>query len=83
MNFSYKVIGNGKQVEICHSHSKRHFCTRLALINWHLNHLKVYLRVSYGKRMDNFGKLVTFYNDGWYENKKDFWLAFDAFTEND
>lgn len=80
-NYILKVIKNRKSIDIYRSHSKKRFCTHLATINWQLKPLKVYLRVSYGKHTDCFGKLVTFYNDGWYETKNDFWLAFNAFTE--
>lgn len=40
-----------------------------------------YLKVSYGKHKDVFGKLVEFYNDGHYSNRDDLVFAFKAFTE--
>lgn len=83
MNFTYKLIKNSKEVERLRTHSKRLFLSRLRTIKWTTHLLRVYLRVSYGKRIDVFGKLVTFYNDGVYENKKDLWLAFNAFTEEE
>lgn len=82
MKFSYKVAQKQKVVVVrCRTRSKRRFLKNLRTINWGNNHFIVYLRVSYGKQIDNFGKLVTFYNDGDFENKEDLWLAFEAFTE--
>jgi len=40
-----------------------------------------YLRVTYGKFLDVFGKMETFFNDGEYETKKDLLYALTIFTE--
>jgi hypothetical protein len=42
---------------------------------------KVYLKILYGYDIDNYGHRKLFYNDGDYTNKKDFNLAFIAFSE--
>lgn len=81
MNFTFKVIKNGWVIERVKTHSNRRFLNRIGTINWRNNPLKVYLRVNYGKMMCNQGCVCSFYNDGWYENKEDFWLAFQAFKE--
>ena len=81
MNFSYKVIKNGRVVGNVRIHSKRLFLRRLRSINWGSGAPSVYLRVSYGKRVNNFGRLITFYNDGIYKNNEDLWGAFNAFIE--
>lgn len=83
MNFTYKVVRNGKEIDRLRTHSIRRFLSHLRTINWCNGRPSVYLRVSYGKHIDNFGKFVTFYNDGDYENKDDLWQAFEAFTEKD
>lgn len=77
-----KVFKNGKMVERYHSKSKRRFYNHVRTINWEDGGIKVYLRVSYGKHFSNPGKLESFWNDGVYDNKKDFNLALKAFCED-
>jgi len=81
LNFTFRVIKNGKTVERYETHSKRRFYNKIRTINWGNGVEKVYLRVSYGKGIDNFGKMTNFYNDGEYENKDDLLWALSAFTE--
>jgi hypothetical protein len=83
MNYSYKLIRKGLVMDKCSSHSLRVFLKNLRTINWQHRPLKVLLKVSYGKRIDNFGKLTNFDNEGEYDNKKDLWQAFMAFTEDE
>lgn len=73
LNYTLKVFENKKLVDRCRTHSKRRFVSHLRTINWRNGHLKVYLRVNYGR---------GFVNEGDYETKEDLWLAFNAFTEN-
>ena len=44
---------------------------------------KYWLRVIYGKALDNFGKMETFDNEGEWETRKEFLQALRAFTEAD
>ncbi len=78
MKRNYTVVINGKRYESSHI---RRFLNHVRTIKWQVGHPKVYLRVSYGMQKDNFGKNRTFYNDGDYDNKKDFDLALKAFLE--
>lgn len=82
MNFSLKIIKNNKLIQRCSTHSLRVFLKRLRSINWENSHPRVYIKVFYGKRLDNFGKFVNFDNEGVYDNKQDLWLAFNAFVES-
>lgn len=82
LNLSYKVIKNGKVIDRYRTRSKRRFLYRARTINWKKKHLKVYLRVSYGKHLTNYGKLDNFWNDGEYRTKKEFWIALRAFLED-
>lgn len=75
-NFLVKV--NGERYETSHY---RRFLNHTRTIKWD-NEPSVYLRVSYGTSKDVFGKTQTFYNDGDYNNQKDFTQAFEAFTED-
>lgn len=83
MNFTFKVKKNRSTIQVVRTHSIRRFINNLRTINWKDGGTKVYLRVNYGKKVDVFGKLSTFYNDGWYENQEDLRSAFNAFKEED
>lgn len=83
MNFTLKVIKNRKTIQSVRTHSVRRFTNNLRTINWTKPYPSVHLRVSYGKQKDTFGKMVTFYNDGNYDNKTDLWQAFNAFIKDD
>lgn len=83
MNFTLKVIKNNRAIQRVQTHSPRRFINKLRTINWQNNDLKIYLKDNYGKQKDCFGKLVTFYNDGEYDNENDLWLAFNAFKEKE
>lgn len=82
LNFTFRVIKNGKTIDRYQTHSKRRFYNRTRTINWKDGVEKVYLRVSYGKGIDNFGKVTNFYNDGEYKTKRDLLFALSAFTED-
>lgn len=82
MNYSAKTVKQGKTTSRCSTHSIRRFKKYLGTINWKKNDL-VYLRVNYGFRLDNFGNMSNFINEGEYNNPEDFWLAFNAFMEKD
>lgn len=81
-NYTLKLFKNGKLADRYQTHSYRLFVQRLRTINWKEKGIKVYLRVYYGKFLDNFGKLSHFWNDGDYEDKESLWLAFNAFIED-
>lgn len=80
-NYSYKILKDGQNIDRYQTRSKRRFLNRTRTINWQLDGLKVYLRVNYGKHLSNRGKMESFWNDGVYDNPEDFYLAFEAFTE--
>ncbi len=82
MNYSIKIYKNGKLVKKYSTHKIRRFLKNIRLINFEDGHIKVYIKVDYGKHRDVYGKLTNFYNDGVYNNKEDFWWAFNAFTED-
>ena len=83
-NYFYKVEKSGKTIDKCQTHSLRRFRNRTGTINWKdlkKNKGEVYLKVNYGKLLDNFGKRTTFHNDGVYRDKESFYLALNAFLE--
>lgn len=43
---------------------------------------KTYLKVSYGKRECHQGCVCSFYNDGFYEDPTDLWMALCSFIED-
>ncbi len=81
LNYTFRVIKDGKTIVRCQTHSKRRFNNRIRTINWQDSPLKVYLRVSYGKRECNLGCICNFYNDGEYDTLQDLMEALEAFTE--
>ena len=81
-NFTFRVIKNGKTIDRYETHSKRGFYRKIRTIKWKDGVEKVYLRVSYGRGIDNFGKVTNFYNDGEYKTRKDLLFAMSAFTED-
>jgi len=83
MNFTFRFEKDGKVIQRCQTHNKRRFLYRIGTLNWQNRPLKVYLRVYYGKHENNFGKKVAFYNNGYYNTKRDSLFAFLCFTEKD
>jgi hypothetical protein len=80
-NYSLKVIKNDQMVNSTRTHSLRIFLKNLRSINWTLGGIKVYMRVSYGFKLNHKNKMETFHNDGWYENEKDLLFAFGCFNK--
>ena len=81
LNYTFRVVKDGKTIDRCQTHSNRRFYNRIRTINWQDSPLKVYLRVSYGRRECNLGCMCNFYNDGEYETSQDLMKALEAFTE--
>lgn len=80
LNLTFKAYENNGKVDRYEKSSIRAFYNHARSIDFS-KLKKIYLRVSYGRHLDNFGKMKTFYNDGFYETKKDFFEALSAFTE--
>lgn len=81
MQFTVKAYENNRMTHIMRTHKLRRFLKKIRSIKWQNSSIFVYLKVDYGKFIDNFGKRTTFYNDGEYTNKENFWMAFNAFME--
>ena len=81
-NFTYKVIKNGKTAAKCQTHSIRRFFHRIRSIKWQ-NGQSIYLRVNYGRGINNQGKTVPFHNEGEYTTKAELTVALNAFTERE
>ena len=79
-NFTLKVY-KAQGVQRYETSSLRRFLNQTRTINWQNGIKKVYVRVSYGKFIDQSGKLTTFHNDGEYDNSQDFQSALEAFLE--
>ena len=79
-NYTLKVLKNGQEVGSIRTHSIRLFLTRLRSVIFQKG-TSVYLRVSYGKKLNNVGTIDTFYNDGFYENEKDLFEVFEYFND--
>jgi len=81
MQFTLKKYENSKMTYKVRTHKLRRFLRIIRSIKWQNSSFSAYLKVDYGRFTDNFGKLTNFYNDGEYDNKEDFWMAFNAFME--
>jgi len=81
MTFTLKITKNGKTVSKMRTYKIRRFLKVIRSLNWQDSVSLSYIKVGYGKKVDNYGKLTNFHNDGEYDNKEDFWWAFNAFTE--
>lgn len=81
LNFTLRVIKDGKSIQRCQTHSRRRFYDRIGRINWQNKPLKVYVRVNYGRQVCNRGCLCSFHNDGVYETKQDLLHTLAAFIE--
>jgi len=79
-NFTYKVTRDGTVVVKCQTHSLRRFYHRIRSIKWQ-NGRSVYLRVNYGKSLNNQGRVAAFYNDGDYQTRGELLRALATFTE--
>lgn len=82
LNFLLKVFFPSGEVQRYETASYRPFLNQIRTINWQGSPLKVYLRVSYGKRECVHGCPCSFYNDGFYENSSDLLSAFYCFVED-
>ena len=70
------------QKNIINTKKVRRFLNFCKKIDWTTNPT-VYLKVSYGRFLDNFGKMTTFQNDGDYTTQKEFNVALAAFLEEE
>ena len=74
-------VFSGQGIQRYETSSLRRFLNQTRTINWQNGIKKVYVRVSYGKFIDQSGKMTTFFNDGEYDNQQDFELVVRAFLE--
>lgn len=70
--FYLLTVSKGKTEDKLGTHSKRIFLKKIRSIKFTESNLKVYLRVNYGKGLNNEGE---------YETENELWQAFKAFTE--
>lgn len=82
-NYTLKLYKNNGKVEIVRTHKRKRFLRITRTINWQSDIKKAYLKVSYGKRVCNFGCLCDFYNDGYCNNKKELLDIFEYFDEEE
>lgn len=78
MKILLKFWQKGKNQPITrHGANPRVLTQKLASANFE----KAYLKVSYGRGLNVFGKMTEFLNEGEYFTKQDLKLAFRAFCE--
>lgn len=74
----FYTIFNGKKHR---TRFVRRFALHVGALKWEKLKGRCYLKVSYGRKMTNQGKIEEFWNDGFYTNRHDFNLAYKAFIE--
>jgi len=79
-NYNVKLLLRTATGNMYRSSNLRSFFLRLSRLVSSQKSFPIYLRVSYGRSRDCFNRLVEFYNDGDYTNKKDLMHAFRAFV---
>jgi len=77
MKITLKLVSKAGKVKWYFVGTKKRFIYWLT----HGKFSKAIVRVEYGKEKDNHGKMVMFYNEGEYTNKKDALQALRAFCE--
>lgn len=81
-NFQLKIYLEGRVVSNIRTHSIRSFLNHLRSIKYDNHNYKYYLRVSYGKGINNFNQRVSFFNCGEYDDYLSLISAFNAFNED-
>jgi len=81
MKFYFKATDYGQRIKVSTSKNSRKLVNKLALVNFENGQIKVYLRLTYGIGKDTRGKMVQFYNDGWYDDRHLLMEALTAFRE--
>lgn len=83
-NYTLKLYKNGGRVETFRTKKRKRFFKILRTIKWQLDGVrKAYLKMSYGQKLDNYGKLSDFYNDGYYDNKEELLRVFKYFDQEE
>lgn len=83
-NYTLKFYKTDGKVETVRTKKKMRFLKIIRTINWQDRGIyKAYLKVSYGKRICNYGCLCDLYNDGYYDNKEELLQVFEYFDYED
>jgi antitoxin component YwqK of YwqJK toxin-antitoxin module len=64
-------LKNGKTMKYYTNDKIKRIYSLVSLAKFPDKVLKAYVKVSYGKFLDAFGKMTEFYNDGYYTDKKE------------
>lgn len=81
-NYVLRVFRNKDKVDEVRTHSLHVFHRHLRTVISLKDPWRAYLRVSYGRAKDYRGQWLTFYNDGWYEDKDELLKSWNAFRES-
>ncbi len=83
-NYTLKLYKTEGKVEKVRTKKKRRFLRILGTINWQHDGVKrAYLKVSYGKKICNYGCICDFLNDTYCNEKKELLDAFKYFDDGD
>lgn len=83
-NYTLKLYTNNEKIETFRTKKKKRFLRNIRTKNWENRDIKrAFLKVSYGKKICNFGCLCEFYNDTYCYNKEELLEMFKYFDDKD
>lgn len=83
-NYTLKLYKNNEKIETLRTKKKKRFLRNIRTRNWKDAGIKrAYIKVSYGKKICNYGCLCEFYNDIYYYTKDELLQMFKYFDGED
>lgn len=82
-NFTLKLYKNNGKVEIIRTHKRKRFLRIIRTINWKNDIKKAYLKISYEKKICNYGCLCDFHNDTHCKSKEELLEMFQYFDNEE
>lgn len=70
-NYTLKLYEDNEEIQTVRTHKRKRFLRNLRTINWQNGIKKAYIKVSYGKKICNYGCLCDFYNETYCNNQKE------------
>lgn len=82
-NYTLKLYKTNGKAEKVRTRKKKRFLRIIRTINWKNGVKKAYLKVSYGKKLCNYGCLCDFYNDTYCNNIEELLEMFRYFDDEE
>lgn len=69
--YTLKIYKNNGKIETVRTRKKKRFFRNISTMNWQNGIKKTYVKISYGKKICNYGCLCDFYNETLCNSKKE------------